>query len=129
MAHHASTDRPIVRSVVPAEAQAARIGTEAGRIEVPDLDPLRGGGQQMDPAQEVLASQTPSVETVSLSQIALTVRQVAQLLGMTPKAVYHRAARGQLPGKFYVGRSLRFRRADLLRFIAEGRGLSPTRSR
>ncbi len=36
------------------------------------------------------------------------------MLGMTAKAVYHRAERGQLPGKFYVGRSLRFRRADLL---------------
>ena len=62
-------------------------------------------------------------------QVALTVRQVADMLGMTPKAVYHRAERGQLPGKFYVGRSLRFRRADLLRFISEGRGLSPTGSR
>ena len=62
-------------------------------------------------------------------QIALTVKQVAAMFGMTPKAVYHRADRGQLPGKFYVGKSLRFRRADLLRFIAEGRGLSPTRSR
>jgi excisionase family DNA binding protein len=62
-------------------------------------------------------------------QLLLTVRQVARLLGMTPKAVYHRAERGQLPGMFYVGRSLRFRRADLLRFIGEGRGLSPTRSR
>lgn len=62
-------------------------------------------------------------------QVALTVRQVAGLLGMTAKAVYHRAERGQLPGKFYVGKSLRFRRADLPRFIAEGRGLSPTGSR
>lgn len=63
------------------------------------------------------------------TQVALTVKQVADLLGMTVKAVYHRAERGQLPGKFYVGKSLRFRRADLLRSIAEGRGLSPTRSR
>lgn len=63
------------------------------------------------------------------TQVALTVKQVADLLGMTPKAVYHRAERGQIPGKFYVGKSLRFRRADLLRSIAEGRGLSPTRSR
>jgi len=83
----------------------------------------------MDPVQELLASTTSAAETVPPSQIALTVRQVAQLLGMTPKAIYHRAERGQLPGKFYMGRSLRFRRADLLRFIGEGRGLSPTRSR
>jgi excisionase family DNA binding protein len=63
------------------------------------------------------------------AQVALTVKQVAELLGMTPKAVYHRAERGQLPGKFFVGKSIRFRRADLLRSMAEGRGLSPTRSR
>lgn len=63
------------------------------------------------------------------NQLALTVGQVAALLGMTPKAVYHRAERGQLPGVFRVGRSLRFRRADLIRFMAEGRGPSPTRGR
>jgi excisionase family DNA binding protein len=89
----------------------------------------------MDPVHELLESEwtrattPPTVDALSPDQIALTVRQVARLLGMTPKAVYHRAERGQLPGRFYVGRSLRFRRADLLRFIGEGRGLSPTRSR
>ncbi len=72
---------------------------------------------------------TPAAPPLPTTQVALTVKQVADLLGMTPKAVYHRAERGQLPGKFYVGKSLRFRRADLLRSIAEGRGLSPTRSR
>ena len=70
-----------------------------------------------------------TLEQPSPRQLALSVRQGAEMLGMTPKAVYHRAERGQLPGVFRVGRSLRFRRADLLRFIAEGRGLSPTRSR
>jgi excisionase family DNA binding protein len=63
------------------------------------------------------------------AQLALTVKQVAVMLGLTEKAVYHRAQRGQLPGKFYVGSSVRFRRTDLLKFIAEGRGPSPTRSR
>lgn len=58
-------------------------------------------------------------------QLLLTVPQVARLLGMTPKAIYHRAERGQLPGVVRLGRSLRFRRADLLRSVLEGRGLSP----
>jgi excisionase family DNA binding protein len=71
---------------------------------------------------------TPAA-TLPATQVALTVKQAADLIGMTAKAVYHRAERGQLPGRFYVGKSLRFRRADLLRSIAEGRGLSPTRSR
>ncbi len=85
----------------------------------------------MTPAPDLDAAFSPSVapEAGPAAQIALTVGQVAALLGMTPKAVYHRAERGQLPGLFRVGRSLRFRRADLIRFVSEGRGLSPTRSR
>jgi excisionase family DNA binding protein len=71
----------------------------------------------------------PPAPPLPATQVVLTVKQVADLLGMTVKAVYHRAERGQIPGKFYVGKSLRFRRAELLRSIAEGRGLSPTRSR
>ncbi len=63
------------------------------------------------------------------AQLALTVRQVADMLGMSAKAVYHRAERGQLPGKFYVGRSLRFRRVDLMRLVAEGRTPSLPRER
>ncbi len=59
-------------------------------------------------------------------QLLLTVPQVARLLGMSAKAIYHRAERGQLPG---VGRSLRFRRAELVGSLSEGRGLSPKASR
>lgn len=81
------------------------------------------------PGAAALGSLDATLEQPSPRQLALTVPQVAEMLGMTPKAVYHRAERGQLPGVFRVGRSLRFRRADLLRFIVEGRGLSPTRSR
>jgi excisionase family DNA binding protein len=81
------------------------------------------GDSPVEPVITVHENQQPQ------RQLALSVRQVAEMLGMTPKAVYHRAERGQLPGIFRVGRSLRFRRADLLRFIAEGSWLSPTRSR
>ena len=81
------------------------------------------------PGATALASLDATFELPPPKQLALTVGQVAEMFGMTPKAIYHRAERGQLPGVFRVGRSLRFRRADLLRFIAEGRGLSPTRSR
>jgi len=44
---------------------------------------------------------------------------------MTPKAKYHSAERGQLPGVVRVWRSLLFRRADLLRSLLEGHVLSP----
>ncbi len=62
-------------------------------------------------------------------QLLLTVPQVARLLGMSAKAIYHRAERGQLPGVVRVGRSLRFRRAELVGSLSEGRGLSPKASR
>ena len=75
------------------------------------------------------AAAEPTGVVWSPGQALLTVRQVAEFLGLTPKAVYHRAERGQLPGIVHVGRSLRFRRTDLLRFIEERHGLSPTRSR
>jgi excisionase family DNA binding protein len=84
--------------------------------------------QAMERTPEVTSHSEPPRDDAA-AQLALTVRQVAAILGMTPKAVYHRAQRGQLPGKFYVGSSVRFRRADLLRFIAEGRAPPPTRSR
>ncbi len=96
--------------------EARRTGAE-GMPSAPDL-----GTATLGPLEATLEPPSPR-------RLALSVRQVAEMLGMTPKAVYHRAERGQLPGVFHVGRSLRFRRADLLRFIAEGRGLSPTRSR
>ena len=85
--------------------------------------------ESANPAATPLDDPSRDLAPPSPAQLALTVAQVAAMLGMTAKAVYHRADRGQLPGKFYVGRSLRFRRTDLLRFISEGRGLSPTRSR
>lgn len=65
----------------------------------------------------------------SPSNPLLTVRETADFLRLTTKAVYRRRERGQLPEAVYVGHSLRFRRSDLLRFVAEGRGPSPGRNR
>ena len=81
----------------------------------------------LNPAPADRYASTPGVGDtwIPAGQLLLTVPQVARLLGMTPKAIYHRAERGQLPGVVRVGRSLRFRRADLLRSLLEGRGLSP----
>jgi excisionase family DNA binding protein len=91
---------------------------------------MRGTAESSLPQDQTQAPETqPTAAGWPDHQALLTVRQVAEFLGMTPKAVYHRAERGQLPGVIHVGRSLRFRRTDLLRFIGEGRGLSPTGSR
>lgn len=64
-----------------------------------------------------------------LDKAIYTAEEVARLLGCSPKAVYARVSRGQLPGAFRVGRSLRFRGSELLPFILEGRAPSPRRSR
>jgi hypothetical protein len=55
----------------------------------------------------------------------MTVPEVAVLLRSTPKAIYHRIERGQLPGVVRDGGRVLVRRVDLLRSLAEGRGLSP----
>ena len=59
----------------------------------------------------------------------MLAEEVGRLLGCSPKAVYARVSRGQLPGAFRVGRSLRFRGSELLPFILEGHAPSPRRSR
>lgn len=59
----------------------------------------------------------------------LTPEEVAALLGCTLKAVYARASRGQLPGGFKLGRTLRFRARELVPFLTEGRAPSPKGSR
>lgn len=72
---------------------------------------------------------TPQTASPPLDKPFYTADEVGQLLGLTRKAVFARAARGQLPGAFHVGRSLRFRGPELLRFLAEGRALSPRGTR
>ncbi|WP_404373494.1 helix-turn-helix domain-containing protein [Corallococcus coralloides] len=64
-----------------------------------------------------------------LDKAVYTAEEVGRLLGCSPKAVYAKVSRGQLPGVFRVGRSLRFRGRELLPFILEGRAPSPRRSR
>lgn len=59
----------------------------------------------------------------------LCVADVAEMIGCSPKAVRHRIARGQLPGVTRIGGSVYLRRGAVLRFLAEGRGSSPKRSR
>jgi excisionase family DNA binding protein len=64
-----------------------------------------------------------------LDKALYTAEEVALLLGCSTKAVYAKVSRGQFPGAFRVGRSLRFRGHELLPFILEGRAPSPRRSR
>jgi hypothetical protein len=58
----------------------------------------------------------------------LRVRDAASFLGLTEKSLRHRIGRGQVPA-IRLGASVFLRRTDLLRLVAEGRGLSSTGSR
>ena len=51
----------------------------------------------------------------------LTAEEVAAWLKTTVRAVYAKAERGSLPGATRLGRRLYFVRADLLRFLEQGR--------
>ena len=69
-----------------------------------------------------MAIGTPTVNarTPALPDL-LTAKEVAAWLRTTVKAVYAKAERGSLPGATRVGRRLYFLRADLLRFVEQGR--------
>jgi len=56
--------------------------------------------------------------------LMLTPEETAQLLRKSRKAVYLMADRGQIPGAVKIGRSLRFCRDDLIRWLDESRAPS-----
>nr|WP_254628022.1 helix-turn-helix domain-containing protein [Myxococcus sp. CA040A] len=90
---------------------------------------LHGGAAHREPVQAgALGSTTPDGQP-PLDKAIYTAEEVGRLLGCSPKAVYAKVSRSQLPGVFRVGRSLRFRGRELLPFILEGRAPSPRRSR
>lgn len=75
--------------------------------------------------REELADALARGGTAAGAKPLMTVAEVAALLCTTAKAIYHRIERGTLPGVVYDGDRILVRRADLLRSLAEGRGLSP----
>jgi excisionase family DNA binding protein len=95
-------------------------------LVVDDVPLLPLGAQATDDVE--VPDTTPEAQP-PLDKAIYTAEEVARLLGCSPKAVYAKVSRGQLPGAFRVGRSLRFRGSELLPFILEGRVLSPRRSR
>lgn len=59
----------------------------------------------------------------------VSIAKFAVFIGWSEKAIRHRIDRGQLPGVVRIGGSVYLRRDEVLAFLAEGRGPSPTRSR
>lgn len=75
-----------------------------------------------------MSSESTAVASAGSPAALLRVREAAPFLGMTEKALRHRIDRGQVP-TVHIGGSVFLRRTDLLRLVAEGRGLSSTGSR
>ncbi|WP_343073314.1 helix-turn-helix domain-containing protein [Pyxidicoccus fallax] len=94
-----------------------------------ELAALHGDAAHRELVQAGPLSSTSPDGQPPLDKAVYTVEEVGHLLGCSPKAVYAKVSRGQLPGVFRVGRSLRFRGRELLPFILEGRAPSPRRSR
>jgi excisionase family DNA binding protein len=94
-----------------------------------ELAALHGAPALRERVQEGSPSSSHPEGQPPLDKAVYTAEEVARLLGCSPKAVYAKVSRGQLPGAFRVGRSLRFRGHELLPFILEGRAPSPRRSR
>ena len=59
----------------------------------------------------------------------LTVREAADLLRTTPKALYTQLERGRLPGVIRLGRRLLIDAEELLRWLDERRAVSPKETR
>jgi excisionase family DNA binding protein len=49
----------------------------------------------------------------------LTINDLARLLGLSPKAIYNRRHRGELPRAIVLGHSLRWRPEDVEQWIAQ----------
>ena len=59
----------------------------------------------------------------------LSVRELADILRTSPKAIYSMAERGQLPAPLRIGRRMLWPRSDLVTWLADKRAVSPTESR
>ena len=126
------------RDVREQESFSSAKRVEAGREEEPGRlgDGLTMGPSQRTPAQgrKGLAARPPGEAQEphgegtgpgDASTLLLTVREAAALLRTTPKAIYHRAERGRLPGLVHDGRRVLVRRQELLRSLTEVRVPSP----
>lgn len=95
------------------------------------VETLRGLLAYLERTGLTLPGAAPPAREATSAEVdatTLSATEVARLLGTTRKGVYAKVARGQLPGAFRVGRTLRFRRTHLLGFLAGGRAPSSRRT-
>ena len=62
-------------------------------------------------------------------EVFLTAAEVAALLRVSTKTIYDAAARGEIPGEVRFGRTLRFRRDEVLAWSGQPRVVTKKRRR
>jgi len=82
-----------------------------------------------EPLNLAWSSKLRQEDDVASLPLLLDASEVAWLLRTTRESVYAMARRGQLPGVTRIGRLLRFRSRDLLRWLDERRAPSPKETR
>ena len=68
--------------------------------------------------ENVVKEDVRSRSELDLPPPVLTVQDLAVLLATSSSAVYSRVARGQIPGAFRIGRSLRFDRRVIAQWLS-----------
>ena len=54
-----------------------------------------------------------NIDTLEKTEHALTVAEVAKLLNISPRTIYHYVASGRVPGAVKIGSAVRFDPTDL----------------
>ena len=68
--------------------------------------------------ENIVADSVRSRSDLDLPPPVLTVQDLAVLLATSSSSVYSRVARGQIPGAFRIGRSLRFDRRAIAQWLS-----------
>jgi hypothetical protein len=125
--------RSKLNDIVHAERQVkgstrsnSTVGSDLIECDAPHNDDQEPSSRPASPANEVAGVRGCDPKSLPYW---LTVQEVAEWLRTTPKAIYARNERGQLPGAVRDGRRLLVQRDALLASLGTLVGASPKRTR
>jgi len=112
-------DEPFYEGVRSIVSEASGRAAEAGLPEaVAACAAVRRGGITPDIARQVLSQCLALAETKPESE-TLNAKELAELLGIHVRSIYRRKLDGSLPEPVQVGRSVRWRKSDVDRWLAQ----------
>ncbi len=82
----------------------------------------------MSSTTDVIPETTAEAPTSSLPEV-LTVDELAALLRVDRKTIYHLIQKGEIPGVRRIGKQIRISRSAVLRYLEEGNGAPERRRR